>query len=182
MAKRDHRKGALPFTFVAIPLPVLESAEYRALPDPARTLMVDLLMQFTGKNNGRLTTSMVALKRYGWTSTDKLNRAKQALLAANFVVLTRRGKPPRTAEWVGFTWHHLNYEKSMEVDPSRWPYLNFLTLQNGSIDPNEGREKRFVQSVSRIDGKASPRAINPSHGSISHPKHHQSIRLADRST
>ena len=179
MAKRDHRKGALPFAFVAIPVPVLESPEYRALPDPARALMVDLLMQFTGKNNGRLTTSHVALKRYGWNSADKLFRAKQALLSTSFALVTRRGKPPSTAEWVGFTWHQLNYERSMDVDPARWPYMNFMTMQAGSIDPNAGREKRFDQSVSRIDSGSRPGVINPSHGSIDVPKQGLSIRFTD---
>jgi len=171
MAKRDHRKGALPFKFVAIPVPVLESPAYRVLPSAARALLIDLLMQFTGKNNGRLCVSFVAMQRYGWTSARKLDKAKHELLATPFVLVTRKGKPPRTAEWVGVTWLALDYEKTMDVDPRAWPYLNFMTIEAGAVDPNEGREKQFVQSRNGIDEKAFPRGINPEMGSMGGPIH-----------
>ncbi|MEI2415493.1 hypothetical protein V8Z80_04845 [Orrella sp. JC864] len=164
MAKRDHRKGALPFKFVAIPVPVLESPEYRALPDAARALLIDLLMQFTGKNNGRVSTSFVALQRYGWTSKSKLERAKAALLQAPFVLVTRRGRPPNTTEWVGVTWLPLDFDRTMDVDPRSWPYMNFQTIEAGAIDPNHGRAKQFGRPRIRGDGKALPRGIAPESG------------------
>lgn len=164
MAKRDYQKGALPFKFVAIPVPVLESPEYRALPDAARALLVDLLMQYTGKNNGRLCVSFIAMQQYGWNSKSKLERAKAALLQAPFVLTTRKGKPPSTSEWLGVTWFRLDYEKSMEVNPRAWPYLNFQTIAVGAIDPNEGREKRFPSPRIRGNEKTLPRAIAPESG------------------
>lgn len=164
MAKRDHRKGALPFKFVAIPVPVLESPEYRALPDAARSLLIDLLMQFTGKNNGRVSTSFVAMQRYGWTSKSKLERAKAALLQAPFVLVTRRGRPPSTSEWVGVTWLPLDFDRTMDVDPRSWPYMNFQTIEAGAIDPNHGREKQFGRPRIRGDEKTLPRGIAPESG------------------
>src|SRR5690606_22828212 len=117
-----------------------QSPAYRALPSAARSLLIPLLMQFTGKNNGRLCVSFVAMQRYGWTSARKLDKAKHELLCTPVVLGTRKGKPPRTAEWVGVTWLALDYEKTMDVDPRAWPYMNFLTIEAGAIDPNEGRE------------------------------------------
>ncbi|MPT37784.1 MAG: hypothetical protein E2603_04525 [Achromobacter sp.] len=170
MAKRDHRKGALPFRFVPIPIEVLESAEYRALPDPARSLLIDLLMQHTGKNNGRLTTSFIVMKRYGWSSADKLDRAKRALLECPFVIRTRKGCPPRTAEWIGVTWFQLSYDKSMDAGVLPWPYLNFMTLQSGSVDPNGERQKQLLSPARRIDENPVPRDINPLDGFIAAPE------------
>lgn len=166
MAKRDHRKGALQFRFVAIPVPVLESAAYRELPDSARSLLIDLLMQFSGKNNGRLCTSYVALQRYGWTSKSKLERAKAALLQAPFILITRRGRPPNTSEWVGVTWFQLDYDRSMDLVPRDWPLNNFQTIESGAIDPNQGRAKQFHHPRIRGDRNALPGAITPESGAM----------------
>lgn len=161
MAKTKHTKGELPFLFVPIPEPILKGPAYRALPDAARSLLLDLLMQFTGGNNGRLTTSFVVMRRYGWTSKSKHERAKAALLEAPFVVRTRIGMPPDTPEWVGVTWFRLNYERSMDIDPRHWPYLNFMTVEAGSVDPNEGREKRFLSPRFGGDSTSPPQWDRP---------------------
>ncbi|WP_126623628.1 hypothetical protein [Bordetella hinzii] len=163
MAKPDRSKVALalPFRFVAIPVQVLESPAYRALPSSARSLLVDLLLQFTGGNNGRLTPSFTVMQRYGWTSKSTLERARDYLIDTPFVIQTRRGHPPETAEWVGVTWYRLHYERSMYVDPKHWPYLNFLTVESSTIDPNDGRKKQFLSPGNRGDKRDSPHGASP---------------------
>ena len=140
MSRSSYHKGALKFDFVALPKAVLKSAEWCDLPPGARILAIDLAAQYTGKNNGRLTPAFEAMQQQRWVSKGTLIRAKKALLEASFIVLTRKGHAPRTAEWVGFTWWPLNFEPSMDVDPKYFPYLNFQTVQSARIDPNRGRE------------------------------------------
>ncbi|MBA3773998.1 MAG: hypothetical protein H0X13_16355 [Ramlibacter sp.] len=152
MAQRDHRKGALPFAFVPIPKDVLTMPEFRAMPTSAKALMLDLMEQYTGKNNGRLCPSWECMQRYGWASRGTLIRAKVALLDRPFAVLTRKGHAPRTAEWIGFTWWKLDYEKSMDIEPRDFAHLNFMRLT--VADPNTGRDqskKREVWSQNRTD-------------------------------
>jgi hypothetical protein len=139
MAKRNYDKGVLPFNFAAIPLDVIRSPEWQALPHSARALAIDLAAQYTGKNNGRLCPAFTVMERCGWTSKRTLIDAKRALLECPFVMLTRKGHPPRTAEWIAFTWWKLNYEQSMDIDPKKFPYLSFGNLER--IDPNTGRGK-----------------------------------------
>lgn len=129
MAKRDHQKGSLPFQFVALPKDVIQSPEWQALPHSSRALAIDLMAQYTGKNNGRLCPAFAVMERCGWSSKTTLINAKRALLESPFVLLTRKGHPPRTAEWIAFTWWRLDYEPSMDVDPKRYPYLGFLNLK-----------------------------------------------------
>jgi hypothetical protein len=145
MSKSDHRKGTLSFPFVAIPKDVLRSAEWLNLPHSARALAIDLMIQYTGKNNGRLCPGFPVMQKYGWTSKETLARAKKALLECSFVIQTRLGHAPRTAEWIGFTWWKLDYDKSMNVDPRYFPYLNFVSVER--LDPNEGRVKPAVREV-----------------------------------
>ena len=156
MSKSDHRKGSLPFQFLALPKDVLLSAEFQALPASSKGLKLILMSQYTGKNNGRLCPSFAVMQRSSWKSKTTLIRAKVALLECSFVVLTRKGHAPRTAEWIGFTWWKLDQHPSMDITHKEFQYLNFMKVV--MKDPNTGREKANhdnfdVQKVDRIPFK-----------------------------
>lgn len=123
-----YKKGQLPYEFVAIPKDVLLSPEWQALGPSAMRLALDLMAQYTGKNNGRLCAAWEALKRQGWRSETTLIKAKRELLECSFVVHTRQGRAPNVAEWVAFTWWKLDWERSMDIEPRGFPYLNFMRL------------------------------------------------------
>jgi hypothetical protein len=138
MSRRDYRKGALPYLFVGIPKEVLEMTEFRTMPSGAKALMLDLMSQYTGKNNGRLCPGWDVMQRHGWASKGTVLRAKTALLERSFAVLTRKGHAPRTSDWIGFTWWHLDFHPTMDIDPKVFPYLNFQRM--AMADPNTGRD------------------------------------------
>lgn len=162
--RSNFKKGQIAYQFVAVPKMVLTSPGWLEMPHSARALALDLAGQYTGKNNGRLTAAFEAMQRVGWTSKGTLHRAKKALQDAPFVLLTRKGHAPRTAEWYGFTWWPLNFDPSMDVDPRQFPYLNFLAAAP-RIDPNEGRDralgKRFARSKNRTDTAAEVKPGGP---------------------
>jgi hypothetical protein len=141
MGKRDYKKGSLSFDFIPLPKLIVRSPEWFRLPAGAKALAISLAAQYTGNNNGRLTPSYTAMKNVGWSSKDVLKRARDALLDTSFVIQTRAGKAPRTAEWIAFTWWPLNHHPSMEIDPRRFPHLNFKTIEAARIDPNTGRDR-----------------------------------------
>lgn len=166
MAKSNYQKHLLPFQFVALPKEVICTSEWQALQHSARALVIDLMSQYTGKNNGRLCPSFVVMAQCGWKSKETLAAAKRALLECSFAVCTRKGHPPRTAEWIGFTWWNINYEQSMDINPSGFPYLNFLKLER--IDPNEGR-KQAKKLIPVLRKSYSPHENRESGGSKSVP-------------
>lgn len=151
MAKNDFKKGAIPYLFLPLPKDVLLSAEYQALPFSSKALILDLMGQYTGKNNGRLCPAFEVMQRSGWASKTTLIRAKVALLECSFVMLTRKGHAPRTAEWIGFTWWKLNYMEGMDINPRDFHYLNFVSV--AMKDPNTGRDqaKRNNFDVQKLD-------------------------------
>lgn len=154
MTRTEHRKGDINFPFIAFPKAVLASPDWQGLSFRARALTLDLMGQYTGRNNGRLCPSFEVMRRHGWTSKDQLAKAKAELLACPFAQRTRMGHPPRTAEWLGFTWWKLHWHESMDIGPSGWPYMSF-SLDAAAIDPNEGRDKarRTAVSVPRAAGR-----------------------------
>lgn len=146
MGKRDYRKGALPFEFQPIPKDVLRMKEFQDLPASSKALMLDLMGQYDGRNNGKLCPAFEVMRRTGWVSKGTVQRAKDALVDTPFAVLTRMGHPPRTVDWIGFTWWKLDYERSMEIDPAKFPYLNFIRMT--MADPNTGRAQAKKQILS----------------------------------
>ena len=139
------RKGnEIPYAFVALPKAVLQSVEYQGLSSSAKALLVELASQYTGGNNGRLTPAWSVLQKTGWGSNNTVLSAKKELLNCSFVVMTRKGHPPRTCEWIGFTWWKIDWSKDMDIQAREFPYLNFLSIKSQSIDPNVGRKKHNV--------------------------------------
>jgi hypothetical protein len=95
--KKDRRD---PGRFILMPVPVVESAAYRALGSSARALLWDIATQYKGDNNGRLLAGWTFMsEERGWRGTHTLQRAKTELLASGaLVVETRMGmRPNRSA-------------------------------------------------------------------------------------
>lgn len=94
--------------FAALPLVVLESDAYKSLPHAARSLLIEIAMQYKGDNNGRLLTSGKYLEKRGWKSSDVINRAKRYLLNAGLIYETVKGHRPNKASWYAVTWQDID--------------------------------------------------------------------------
>ncbi|MFE8032269.1 hypothetical protein [Thiohalocapsa marina] len=57
----------------------------------ARALLVDLAMQYNGKNNGNLSAAPAVMASYGWTSQGTLADTIAELVAHGFLLQTRQG-------------------------------------------------------------------------------------------
>jgi hypothetical protein len=77
--------------FVALLHAVIRSAEFASLSTFALKVLLDLLSQYKGDNNGDLCATWTIMKRRGWRSRDSLTKGMGELKAADFIVLTRQG-------------------------------------------------------------------------------------------
>lgn len=68
-----------------------ESPEYAELSPRAVKLLVDLLCQFRGSNNGDLCATYRVLRPRGWRSNDQLVKAIRELLERGWITITRMG-------------------------------------------------------------------------------------------
>ena len=78
-------------SFVKLPHQVIRSPQFAALPATSVKALCGLLAQYRGNNNGDLTAALSIMQQYGWTSRDTLKRALDDLLAAGFIIVTRKG-------------------------------------------------------------------------------------------
>jgi hypothetical protein len=90
---RKRYKGAIndPGGFVAVPNHFLRSQEFAGLSAAAVKLLMDLLSQYRGNNNGDLCAAWTVMEKRGWRSRDTLGKALSELQCKRFIVKTRQG-------------------------------------------------------------------------------------------
>lgn len=88
-----------------------QSPQYAKLSPRAVKLLVDLLCQYRGTNNGDLTTAWSVMQGLGWRSKGQLFKAQGELEARGWIVKTRQGFRSRginAATLWAVTFHGIN--------------------------------------------------------------------------
>jgi hypothetical protein len=104
---RRSSKKAYAGPVVVLPKSLLTSDQWRALSGSEVKLLMAVLAQFNGpgRNNGGLQIIMRGPRRYGFMSNDTLKNARDGLLRAGFLQMTRIGNARRSdlyaLTWVG---------------------------------------------------------------------------------
>ncbi len=94
-------------TFAGIPHAVLRTRKYASLSGWAVKLLVDVVAQYTGRNNGDLTAAWAVMHPKGWRSKGTLHAACNELIRVGFIVLTRQGGKNRCSLF-GITWQPID--------------------------------------------------------------------------
>lgn len=100
--------------FVGIVRSVFDSPAFCALSPHACKLLLELVGQFRGDNNGDLTVAWSLMCKRGWRSRSTLWRCKAELIEAGFIYITRKGHMPKTCELLALTWFPLDVSKKFD--------------------------------------------------------------------
>ncbi len=160
----DKRDGK---GFVALPLVVLNSPGYRLASHPARALLIDIAMQYTGHNNGKLTACAKYLNAKGWRSNDTIVRARRELLECGLLIETRKGARPNKAAWFALAWFDLDPVQGLDIDAKLYRRGDYMTPtkgtdQNATLAPCGGVAKGRIAPA----GGARASIAAPSRGAI----------------
>ena len=94
--------------FIGIPHRIGLSEQWCKLKSPEVKLMIDLLTQYNGRNNGNLSPCYALMKKRGWAKSS-LYRAYSKLEHSGFIVVTRRGFKIRgMATLIAVTWNGID--------------------------------------------------------------------------
>ena len=164
---RDKRDGK---TFVLLPRVVLESPGYRLAGHPARALLTDIAMQYTGHNNGKLTACAKYLNPMGWTSNNTVLRAVRELLACGLMIETRKGGFPNTSAWFALSWLDLDQGQGLDIDPKRYRRGAYMSPDkpasiNASTRTTKATEARKVAALAKRTAKQNA-SLTPLHGAV----------------
>ena len=156
-------------TFVRLPTVVLESSGYRLLSHPARSLLIDIAMQYSGHNNGKLTACAKYLKPKGWRSNDTIVRARRELIDCGLLIETRKGARPNKAAWFALSWLDLDQGQGLDIDPKLYRRGSYMRPEksvpkNARLVPAGGAAKGGIAPA----GGATASILAPSGGAIRH--------------
>ena len=115
--------------FALLPHHCLSHENYTRLSHKAARLLVDLLYQYNGKNNGDLTAAFSILQKRGWRSKETVRLAILELLHYGWIVLTRRGALNRIPSLYAITFHAIDEcNGKIDVAASNVPSGNWKNL------------------------------------------------------
>lgn len=118
MSKRKKSKRGEPF--VMLPVLIVDSDEYKNLPRCARDLLLQLVRQHNGKNNGSLYGAQSAIMSWcNFKSPTTAIKAIRALIESGLVVVTFAGAE-RMSRRLALRWLPKGTEFPAEVKIREW--------------------------------------------------------------
>lgn len=108
MSSRRPKKPYDGRRYAGIPWEVLDSEAFKSLKGYSVKLLLNVVRQFSGFNNGDLFITWDDMALRGWRSRDTLNKARIELLSKGFLAETRKGARPHKATLYGLLWRDLN--------------------------------------------------------------------------
>jgi hypothetical protein len=113
--------------FVSLPHAMLTHPTYSELQGGATKLLLALLNDYVGNNNGHLTATLSRMKRFGFNSKDSLARGLRELIAFGYIVRTKTHHL-RSPALYAFTWLPINKA------PAGQPYDAGVAPSNEALD------------------------------------------------
>jgi len=109
-------------SFYKMPRKVHRSADFRHLSSHAKSLLISLIYQFYGNNNGNLTAAWTVMRdEHGFRSPTTVNKARKELLAANLIKQTRQGGLGKCSLYA-VTWLKINpCDGKLDIQPTTLP-------------------------------------------------------------
>jgi hypothetical protein len=155
MGRKRHSKHAEKREaggFVPMPHSVLRSNEFASLSPRATKLLLDLLAQYKGDNNGDLSPAMTLMRERGWRSGAGLAAAVRELDSTRFVVCTRRGGRHK-ASLYGCTFFAVDWcAGKLDIQAPTRQFMGTWRMVNGTFAaPLVGQLKRDYSTGGAIE-------------------------------
>ncbi len=176
MSKRSAKpQEAVSGSYTPLPHALLDSVAFMGASDRAKAMLLELVRQHSGRNNGHLQLAVNWLRKRGWKSTSGIQLAKAELVARGLAVLTSRGGLNAGPDRFALTWLPISdYTGLSEVTsrtyaPGAWRFADPPPiLSNRTPPPPNNRKKRIERSDCRnsavpVEGTASPLTV-PAYG------------------
>lgn len=120
VTRRRKVKGRAAATYLGIPHYVVRSEEFGRLDGWETKYLVEVAAAYNGRNNGDLSYPWSLAERRGWHSKGTLKKARDSLVEAGWLVVTRHGRRGRICNLYAVTWWPIDQVtgKFVEVAPT----------------------------------------------------------------
>jgi hypothetical protein len=141
--------------FLGIPRSAYDAPQFATLKPWSVRLLIDLVAQYNGRNNGDLTAAWKVLKPKGWRSEATLNKAKKELLAAGFMIEMRKGRRPNLCSLYALTWRPLDPSLKHDFGPNGFTMYAY----RGGRTPLPANARARGDPPRKNAGLATPREV-----------------------
>lgn len=162
MSKRKPQE-AVSGSYTPLPHALLDSAAFLGASDRAKALLLELIRQHTGKNNGQLHLATDWLRRRGWCSHDAIQKGKAELQERGLITKTRTGGLRMGPDRFALTWLPVSNFAGLDIksfQPGGWRFLDPLPTVKKRGDHPATRD-RLVPA----HGTETPAPVPP-HGTV----------------
>ncbi len=147
MARKKSKSAA---QFANIPHVVFECPDYINLSPYAVKLLLELVYQYNGFNNGDLCPSITLMAKRGFKSSATLRKVICELVASEMIVLTRQGGK-NLASLYAIAWQQIDEcpKKRLEINATKIPWRQFY------IERQHGWPKKLGSLVQKLNKVSS---------------------------
>lgn len=130
MSRRSTKpQEAVSGSYTPLPHAVLDSMAFMGASDRAKAMLIELIRQHNGRNNGQLQLSIGWLRTRGWKSTSAIQLAKAELVDRGLAVLTRRGGLNAGPDRYALTWLTISDYAGLDIRqgdyaPGAWRFAD----------------------------------------------------------
>ena len=155
MSRGQGKKRQPSRRFIGIPYDVIEHPDFFRANPRCLKLIIYLLRQYNGRNNGDLSVAFSQLKKLGFNSTETIRASVEECIERGLIIRTREAKfqnPNSTCALYGVTWLGIDEcGGKLEVKPSSKPRRSF------SIDAKKETKPGFGQGTNQKLSRKRPR-------------------------
>lgn len=148
MAKPKKPLEAVSGSFTPLPHALLDSVAFMGASDRAKALLLELIRQHNGRNNGQMQLSIGWLRKRGWTSASAIQLAKSELLERGLAILTKRGGLNAGPDRYAVTWLNISDYAGLDLKqgtfaPGAWRFADPPpVMSKRQPPPPESRTKK----------------------------------------
>lgn len=157
MAKKKKPIESVNGSYTAVPHAVLDSMAFKGSSYTAKALLLEVIRQHSGGNNGHLQLYTVWLYKRCWKSAGTIQKAKEELITRGLIVKTRSGGLNLGADLFALTWLDISNFRGLDIRSNdyhkgAWTFMDKLSvavkrtpcseIQNSSV-PEHGTVQVF---------------------------------------
>lgn len=113
--KKASRPELISGGYSAIPWTVLDSISFMGASDKAKALLLALMRQHGGNNNGHLHLARKWLYNQGWTCDENNRKSCHELIERGLIIQTKWGGLNMGANFYALTWHIISNYQGLDI-------------------------------------------------------------------
>ena len=114
--KKQARPETISGGYAAIPWSAIDSLSFKGATDRAKSLLIALMRQHNGSNNGRLHLAKKWLYNQGWTCDEGNRKACHELIERGLITQTKWGGLNMGANLFALTWYPITSYVGLDIN------------------------------------------------------------------